>query len=296
MKGNSFSVIIPLYNKEKSIRSTIDSVLNQSYPHFELIIVNDGSTDNSLEVAASFKDTRIRIINKPNGGVSSARNRGIHESKNDYIVFLDADDLWFSNCLEEFNYLIMRFSQARVFATNYNMSGMNIKGSQQRYLVEDYYYSAAVLMAKWNVPLMVTGCVALEKSCFETITPFNETITHGEDVDLWQRLADNFKIAKAEVTTMLYRTSAENRASKVAEGKQKKYVRKNKVKRDVKDRSEQLYLGCEYLMEFIQSVKKTPGHISYKDIYEYRTWIFRAALLYFRYRALPLINISQKGE
>jgi len=76
-----FSVVIPLYNKELSIGNTIQSVLNQTCQDYEIIIVNDGSTDNSLHVVEQINDSRIRIINKPNGGVSSARNRGIKEAK-----------------------------------------------------------------------------------------------------------------------------------------------------------------------------------------------------------------------
>ena len=76
-----FSVVIPLYNKELSIKNTIQSVLNQTFQDFEIVVVNDGSTDNSLHVLKEIDDTRIRIINKTNGGVSSARNRGIKEAK-----------------------------------------------------------------------------------------------------------------------------------------------------------------------------------------------------------------------
>jgi len=89
-----FSVVIPLYNKERSVKNTIESVLNQTFQDFEVIVVNDGSTDNSLEVVKSFNDERIRIINQKNSGVSSARNRGIKEAKYEWIAFLDADDLW----------------------------------------------------------------------------------------------------------------------------------------------------------------------------------------------------------
>src|SRR5690554_7052561 len=95
-----FSVVIPLYNKELSINNTIQSVLNQTFQDYEIVVVNDGSTDKSLEVVKQINDFRIRIINKLNGGVSSARNRGIEESKFDWIAFLDGDDLWMENHLE----------------------------------------------------------------------------------------------------------------------------------------------------------------------------------------------------
>lgn len=95
------SVIIPLYNKAHTIVNTLNTVLNQTYQNFEIIIVNDGSTDNGIEVIKqNFNDSRIRIINQSNAGVSAARNRGIQESHGTWISFLDADDEWMPDYLE----------------------------------------------------------------------------------------------------------------------------------------------------------------------------------------------------
>lgn len=92
------SVIIPLYNKAHTIVNTLNTVLNQTYHDFEVVIVNDGSTDNGVEVIKqNFNDLRIRIINQKNAGVSAARNRGIQESRGKWISFLDADDEWMPN-------------------------------------------------------------------------------------------------------------------------------------------------------------------------------------------------------
>lgn len=86
------SIIIPLFNKESSIKDTIISVLNQSHENIEIIIINDGSTDNSLGIVSKFKDFRIKVFNQTNQGVSSARNLGIKHSNGEFISFLDADD------------------------------------------------------------------------------------------------------------------------------------------------------------------------------------------------------------
>lgn len=86
------SIIIPLYNKEKFIRSTIQSILQQDFQDFEIVIVDDGSKDNSAKIIKSFTDLRIRLVQQRNQGVSAARNRGINEAQGDYIFFLDADD------------------------------------------------------------------------------------------------------------------------------------------------------------------------------------------------------------
>src|SRR5262245_2597869 len=95
-----FSVIIPLYNKENYIRNTLKCVLEQSFTDFEIIIVNDGSTDNGLKVVKEFTDSRIVIEEQTNKGVSAARNLGIEKAAGTMIALLDADDYWFPNHLE----------------------------------------------------------------------------------------------------------------------------------------------------------------------------------------------------
>ena len=96
------SVVIPAYNAGQFLDETLESVLSQTYENWECIIVNDGSTDNTESVAKKWceKDSRFRLTDKENGGLSSARNWGIKESKAEYIAFLDADDLYMPNFLE----------------------------------------------------------------------------------------------------------------------------------------------------------------------------------------------------
>ena len=107
------SVVIPLYNKAHTIVNTLNTVINQTYKDFEVIIINDGSTDNGVGVIKQhFTDTRIRIINQENAGVSAARNKGIKEAKGSYISFLDADDEWMPNYLENIYLAINKHPQA----------------------------------------------------------------------------------------------------------------------------------------------------------------------------------------
>ena len=96
-----FSIVIPLYNKEPFIEKTIQSVLDQTFKDFEIIIINDGSTDKSLGEVECLNDERISIFTIINQGVSHARNHGIHKAKGHYIAFLDADDYWESEFLTE---------------------------------------------------------------------------------------------------------------------------------------------------------------------------------------------------
>ena len=106
-----FSVIIPIYNKEKDVETTIKSVLNQTYIDYEIILVDDGSTDNSLNIVNAIEDDRIQIFTKQNEGVSKTRNYGITKAKAEYIAFLDADDYWYPNHLEILHNLIKKFTK-----------------------------------------------------------------------------------------------------------------------------------------------------------------------------------------
>lgn len=109
--NNLISVIIPVYNVEKYLKKSIDSVLNQTFQNFEIILVDDGSTDNSGIICDEYaeKDNRIKVVHQKNAGVSVARNLGIEKSKGNYICFLDSDDWYSNNALEEFIKLITDF-------------------------------------------------------------------------------------------------------------------------------------------------------------------------------------------
>ncbi len=113
-----FSVVIPLYNKAHTIKNTLQSVLNQTFTGFEVIVVDDGSTDRGTDVIRQFtKDIRIRIVHQENQGVSVARNRGIMEAKNDWIAFLDADDEWLSNYLTMVDQAISKLPEVGIVFT-----------------------------------------------------------------------------------------------------------------------------------------------------------------------------------
>ena len=98
-KGFKFSVIMPVFNVEKYIRKSVDSVLNQTYQNIEVLLVDDGSTDNCPKICDDYAelDSRVRVIHKKNGGLSDARNFGIDAASGDYVVFLDSDDYWSSD-------------------------------------------------------------------------------------------------------------------------------------------------------------------------------------------------------
>src|SRR5690606_27010149 len=173
-----FSVVIPLYNKSKMIGRTIQSVLDQYCQNFEVVVVNDGSTDDSAEVVMSFKDERIRLINQNNKGVSAARNRGIAEARYDWVAFLDGDDSWNPDHLEEICTMMRNFTQEKVFVTSFVFSDNRFAFKHDRsadiFKVENYFKEVV------KETLMWTSIVVVHKSCINVVGGFNEKLSRGE--------------------------------------------------------------------------------------------------------------------
>lgn len=206
-----FSVVIPLYNKELSIRNTIKSVLNQSYQNFEIVIVDDGSSDNSIKVVKEFKDERIRIISQSNSGVSAARNKGVEKSLYDWIAFLDGDDIWQPNHLEEVLLMMKEFPNAECYTTSFIFSDArpNFQHSRKKNIFQlEQYFSEALYEN-----LMWTSTVVINKESFQKIGGFNYNITNGEDLECWARIARHYNIIKSLTVTAIYRVEAENRTN-----------------------------------------------------------------------------------
>lgn len=205
-----FSVVIPLYNKELSINNTICSVLNQTFGDFEIIIVNDGSTDNSENIVKKIGDDRVRLLNQKNQGVSAARNTGIQNAKYEWIAFLDGDDLWEKNHLEEIHKMMKIFPSEKIFVTSFEFSDKRNMFKHPRnstiFKIEDYFKEAIKESLIW------TSVVVINANCFESIGVFDEQLNRGEDLDLWSRLARQYAIIKSSIVTATYRIDAENRS------------------------------------------------------------------------------------
>ncbi|MGG5570943.1 glycosyltransferase family 2 protein [Myroides odoratimimus] len=208
-----FSVVIPLYNKELSVKSTIQSVLNQSFQEFEVVVVNDGSSDESVKKVKEINDKRIRIIDKLNGGVSSARNMGITEAYYDWIALLDADDLWEENHLETVKKAIEKFDSSFVFTTSIRFSDNTLlfqhKREENPSIVKDF------LKESRKELIMCSSTIVIHKKCFYNVGFFNEKVSRGEDADMWWRLAEKYTIVKDSDITAVYRMNAENRSDAV---------------------------------------------------------------------------------
>lgn len=207
VKVESISVVIPLYNKAEYIAETIKSVLTQTFRNFELIIVNDGSTDSSLEVVKSFSDNRIKIINKTNGGESSARNVGIKSSISPYVALLDADDLWEPTFLYEMAGLIERYPEAALFGSGYVFIDKNgCQRNPQIGLPPNFvgYINNYFELAITN-PLYSSSSSVIKKFELDTIGMFDESLSKGPDLDMWIKIALNYKVAYLNKPLSYYR-------------------------------------------------------------------------------------------
>lgn len=278
-----FSVIIPLFNKEKSITSTVESVLNQTYKYFELIIIDDGSTDNSLELVQSFQDQRIRIVSRPNGGVSSARNFGVSMAKFDIIVFLDADDLWLPEALTEFVFLMAEFPDVDIYAAGFTIRENAYFKGDKRYKVEDYFYHSSISFAKKGSPLLITGSVALRKDCFINIGGYNIGYTRGEDLDLWHRMAMRYSIAKSDNIILYYRQDSENRASNSIEKERGNLFNLYpERKKDIHNKFEKIYYGLNCLADIRSNLFHFKNFSTLIGLLKYYDWIFQALVFFIK--------------
>ena len=184
-----YSIIIPLYNKENFIENTLKSIFSQTFTDFEIIIVNDGSTDKSEEKVKQFKDSRIRYFTKENGGVSTARNFGIDKSETQHITFIDADDYWFPNFLQVMFENINKYPEHKVFSAG-------IESETSRKVIPAHYSilktneceSVDFFEASLKQPVLFTSCAVFHKSVFEKIGQFDVDIKSGQDMDLWIRI------------------------------------------------------------------------------------------------------------
>lgn len=197
-----FSVIIPLYNKAPYVAKAIQSVLSQTFTDYELVIMDDGSKDDSYEVALRTIEgnPNCHLYRQKNSGVSVARNNAVALSRGEYLCFLDADDWWDTHFLEEMSRLIAGFPEAGIYGTNYTIVNETKHKTREAQIgVEDGFergyinycqaYAKTMYMPLW------TGAVCIPRDVFEEMRGFPEGIKLGEDFLLWMRIALKYKVA-----------------------------------------------------------------------------------------------------
>jgi glycosyltransferase involved in cell wall biosynthesis len=217
------SVVIPLYNKEKSIRATLESVRAQSYADWECIVVEDGSSDNSVSVVesiiAKYKvsnvQCKIQLFSKPNGGVSSARNFGIEKSRGEYIALLDGDDQWDKDYLKEQMKMIHDFPEAAMWGINFaELNHGKLIRKLETDLPDGYrgYVERYFQRPKRISDLFCSSSVVIRREAFDNVGMFDERIKYSEDSDMWFRIISNYPVAFYDRYMVWYLYDAENRA------------------------------------------------------------------------------------
>ena len=203
------SVIIPLYNKEKTIGAAVNSILAQTYDDYEIIIVNDGSTDSSLEIVRQIGNDKIRLFNQNNSGVSVARNTGIENAKGEFIAFLDADDRWDADYLEQQMQLVSDYPECHMFGTNYRFVDSrgqvtttqinNIPFSGSTGILSNYFIVASTS----HVPVW-TSAVMIRTETIRKLGCFQPGIKSGEDLLTWAKIAVRYPVAYCIIPKATY--------------------------------------------------------------------------------------------
>jgi len=196
IKNPFFSVIIPLYNKEKFIKNTIESVLNQEFNDFEILIINDGSTDSSLKQIEAFTDSRIKIFDQENKGVSVARNFGLAQAKGEYICFLDADDYWYPHFLSQMYKHIKLLPEQKVFTSAFELDikNKNVPCIYSMKKTADYQIVDYFDASRKKHPVIGTSTSVFHRDVFEKSGVFDVRFRSGQDSDLWIRVGLHFPV------------------------------------------------------------------------------------------------------
>jgi glycosyltransferase involved in cell wall biosynthesis len=210
-----FTIVIPLYNQALYVEKAIKSALGQDYKGFEILVVDDGSTDNGADVVRQIKSNHIQLIQQQNQGVSVARNIGIKNANGNIIAFLDADDEWLPNHLEVLARLATNFPEAAAYATGYQKKLRDgrlftpnfkfIPAAPWEGIVPNYFKSVAT-----GPELMWTSAVAIRKIVFEKVGYFQAGMRNGQDADMWLRIALEYPIVFSREITAIYCLGSSN--------------------------------------------------------------------------------------
>lgn len=204
-------IIIPAYNAARYLPAAIESVEAQTFPDWRILLVDDGSTDNTPEVLAPFIDRlgpRLKYIRKPNGGLPAARNTAIHNSSAEFLALLDADDVWLPcrlaeslACFEDRPQVGLAYG----FNARIDEEGKVIDTFARRQKHGEGRIAPYIYMRKVDLPCPT---ITFRRKCVEEVGPFDEKMRATEDRDLWFRIALRYEVALAPKVIALYRMSA----------------------------------------------------------------------------------------
>ena len=275
-----FTVIIPLYNKEKFVENTLKSILNQTFTDYEVLVVNDCSTDESVEIIKPYLSESIKLLeHSVNKGLSASRNTGIKKANANYITFLDADDLWKPTFLETIYQLITDFPEAKIFGTNYEEVYSNKIVSPTNFSnVIESKGSQIIDFFKYNLGqgIYTHGSVCFHKSVYEKAGLYDETIDFAEDIDFNIRANYYYKLAYSNTIQMQYfmETEAQLTRSSILNKRLPDYDKYDAFAKE--NTSLAKYLAFEKYV-LAKHIKTDGGYELYKNIsskidYKYLNW------------------------
>ena len=217
-KGRPFiSVVIPVFNKGETIGRAVLSACQQTFKEIEILVVDDGSVDDSGKRAREIDDHRVRIISQSNQGQSVARNKGIQSASGTFVAFLDADDTWDTRHLESLLALVEKFPEAGMFATAYQtklhmgqFTKLAVRSGREQaseFTLPDYFRLAA------RAPIIWVGAVMVPMQVFREIGGFLPGEHRGGDREMWARIACNYEVAYSSQVSATYDCGAVGRES-----------------------------------------------------------------------------------
>lgn len=207
------SVVMPAYNAEKYIAESIKSLLEQTFDNWELIVVDDGSEDETLAVVQSFPDARIRVISQENRGEAGARNTGLRVASGQYIAFLDADDMYLPDGLASFVHYMDSHPDVDVVYSDGYIGDVQAKPLMRLTEIRPYIHEGFILdsVVVSSVIITVPLCTMLRRTVVETHAIwFDEQLGYGTDWDFWIRLARHAQFGYLDALTCLYRVHQTN--------------------------------------------------------------------------------------
>jgi glycosyltransferase involved in cell wall biosynthesis len=204
------SVIIPTYNQASYLPEAIRSVLGQTFQDFEIIVVNDGSTDNTSQEMVNFSDPRIRYFSQENRGPSAARNTGILASVGEYIAFLDSDDVWLPRKLELQVELLDSKPEAALVYSDACLFDDRTGAVTGKFLDGKRVFSGKVLKHLLSVQFIKTSTVVVRRGVFETVGRFDESMREVQDREMWLRIAHQFNIEGTDIPLVMVRAHETN--------------------------------------------------------------------------------------
>lgn len=209
----NISVVIPLFNKEKYIKRALNSILEQTYPVSEIIVVDDGSTDKGSDVVRSMNVSKVKIIRQKNLGASTARNTGVMATKSSHIAFLDADDYWYGNHVSILIDLINKYPHCGAYSTLFEIeSEYKNKKSFEKVFSRCISSNDFISTYSFNLRMLSCSTACVNRRAFYSAGCFPEGVSHGEDTILWFEIGARYDVAITKAITAVYCRDIEDRS------------------------------------------------------------------------------------